>query len=79
MRISKDKETECIICGQSFEEDWIQCYECKDWAHGECVHIDSSDIYYYCDVCKAKKTVGLPIVTVSGATQCFLSYPNFNT
>lgn len=54
----REKETECIICGETFEEDWIQCHECKDWAHEDCVYIDSSDVHYYCDVCKAKKRLG---------------------
>ena len=54
----REKETECIICGETFEEDWIQCHECKDWAHEDCVDIDSSDINYSCDICKAKKRLG---------------------
>ncbi|KAK9718887.1 hypothetical protein QE152_g22967 [Popillia japonica] len=42
----QEKETECIIGGEKFEENW---------AHEDCVYVDSSDIYYYCDVCKPKK------------------------
>lgn len=50
--LTKDRETECIICGENFDENWIQCFTCKDWAHEACVDIDPSKSYYYCDVCK---------------------------
>ena len=56
--LSRDQETECIICGEIFDEDWIQCHRCKDWAHEACVHIDPSQLYYFCDVCKAIKRLG---------------------
>lgn len=56
--LTRDEETECIICGETFEEDWIQCDKCKDWAHEACVYIDEAQIYYYCDVCTAKETIG---------------------
>ena len=49
------QETECIICGETFDEDWIQCNKCQDWAHEACVDINPSDLYYNCDVCVAKK------------------------
>jgi hypothetical protein len=52
---SHDQETECIICGESLDEDWIQCNTCKDWAHEACVEINPTDLYYNCDVCVAKK------------------------
>jgi len=26
---NRSKTTECIICGETFEEDWIQCHKCK--------------------------------------------------
>lgn len=42
----------CMVCGEPIEEDWIKCYECKQWAHEKG---DFSDIHYYCDICKAKK------------------------
>jgi len=51
---SHDLETECIICGESFDEEWIQCITSKDWAHGVCVDINPADLYYNCDVCVAK-------------------------
>lgn len=55
---SRHQETECIICGETFDEDWIQCKKCEDWAHEACVDINPSHVYYYCDVCVAKKRFG---------------------
>lgn len=51
----ENQETECIICGETFDEDWIQCNKCQDWAHEACVDINPIDLYYKCDVCVAKK------------------------
>jgi hypothetical protein len=51
---SHDQETECIICGESFDDEWIQCNAGKDWAHEACVNINPADLYYNCDVCVAK-------------------------
>ena len=42
---SRDQETECIICGESFVEERIQCHTCKDWAHEACVDINTADLY----------------------------------
>jgi hypothetical protein len=42
---SHDQETQCIICGESFDEDWIECNTCKDWAHGACLDINPTDLY----------------------------------
>ena len=50
-----ENKTECIMCGENFDEDWIQCFTCKDWAHENCVEIDSMSDYYNCDVCVVKK------------------------
>ncbi|CAB3230990.1 unnamed protein product [Arctia plantaginis] len=55
---SQHQETECIICGETFDEDWIQCKICEDWAHEACVDINPSDLYYNCDVSVAKKRFG---------------------
>jgi hypothetical protein len=52
---SHDQETECIICGESFYLERIQCNTCKDWAHEACVDINTADLCYICDVCVAKK------------------------
>ena len=29
----------CIVCGESTNEDWIQCCRCLKWAHEECGNI----------------------------------------
>jgi len=55
---SHDQETECIICEESFDEEWIQCNTCKDWANDVCVDINPADLYYNCDVCVAQKWFG---------------------
>ena len=52
---SHDQETACIICGESFDEERIQCNTCEDWAHEACVDINTADLYYNCDVRVAKK------------------------
>jgi len=51
---SHEQETDCIICGESVDEELIQCSTCKDWAHEACVDINPADLYYNCDVCVAK-------------------------
>ncbi|KAG8239746.1 hypothetical protein J437_LFUL017387 [Ladona fulva] len=46
--------TNCIICGESFDEDWIQCNTCKGWAHEQCANVEDT-LFYHCDLCKKKK------------------------
>lgn len=41
---------ECLVCGQSYDESWIQCRSCEEWAHEECADV-TDDLYYYCDLC----------------------------
>ncbi|KAF2897988.1 hypothetical protein ILUMI_08187 [Ignelater luminosus] len=42
----------------SYVEELLKKTGCKECTHEDCVYIDSSDIHYYCDVCKAKKRLG---------------------
>lgn len=44
-------ETYCVICNECFEEDWIQCCECKNWAHEACSDVEKGQKYYKCDNC----------------------------
>ena len=44
-----------VLCGENFDEDWIQCFTCKDWTHESCKEIDSMPDCYNCDVCVMKK------------------------
>ncbi|PSN31343.1 hypothetical protein C0J52_24729 [Blattella germanica] len=39
------KETKCLICNETFEEDWVQCCTCGGWAHVGCA--DSDNIMYF--------------------------------
>ena len=48
---SSSTETFCILCGESFEEDWIQCEECKGWAHENCTNMENAAVHYTCDKC----------------------------
>ncbi|KAJ9586055.1 hypothetical protein L9F63_020296 [Diploptera punctata] len=48
---SGSNETFCILCGENFEEDWIQCKDCKGWAHEKCTNTDNSTVHYRCDKC----------------------------
>jgi len=45
-------DTECLVCGENFDEQWIQCFGCKRWAHEECADISDTD-YYFCDLCSS--------------------------
>ena len=46
-----EEETNCILCGESFDEDWIQCQECKGWAHENCSSVEGAALFYKCDMC----------------------------
>lgn len=45
-----DTETCCLVCGECYQDDWIQCETCKGWSHEHCAEL-TNDIYYYCDLC----------------------------
>lgn len=40
----------CLVCGESNDEDWIQCKRCRDWVHEDCADI-SNPRFYFCDNC----------------------------
>lgn len=42
--------TFCLVCGENFDEEWIQCGKCSGWAHTECADVHDA-LYYYCDNC----------------------------
>ncbi|KAG8325644.1 hypothetical protein J6590_061948 [Homalodisca vitripennis] len=42
---------DCIVCGTSYEENWIQCKTREGWAYELCAEIDDT-LFYYCDYCK---------------------------
>ena len=39
-----DEETHCIICGEIFDEDWIQSGICKRWAHENCTDLEGKSL-----------------------------------
>jgi hypothetical protein len=43
------KLTACLVCGETFDDAWVQCLECKEWSHSDCT--DGSD-YYVCHNCE---------------------------
>jgi len=45
---NKSQKTVCLVCSESFDEDWVQCLECGEWAHDNCT--DGND-YYVCHNC----------------------------
>ncbi|GBM95169.1 hypothetical protein AVEN_199153-1 [Araneus ventricosus] len=38
----RGEETHCIICAETFEEDWIQCRICEGWAHENCADLEGN-------------------------------------
>ncbi|CAH2015570.1 unnamed protein product [Acanthoscelides obtectus] len=50
---SDDGDCFCVVCMESFsqsvpKEEWIQCIECKSWAHLACTE---GDLFYVCHNC----------------------------
>ena len=37
---TEEVPTYCLVCGESFDEDWIQCSECLGWSHENCANIE---------------------------------------
>ena len=52
LKFDDEEATACIICGETFVEDWIQCSSCKGWAHENCTSLEGSVLLYKCDKCK---------------------------
>lgn len=44
-----DNNVDCLVCGENYSENWIQCKACEGWSHELCADIDDT-LYYYCDV-----------------------------
>ncbi|CAH1982597.1 unnamed protein product [Acanthoscelides obtectus] len=50
---SDDDDCFCVVCMEPFsqsvpKEEWIQCIECKSWAHWACT---KGDLFYVCHNC----------------------------
>lgn len=50
-------ECACIYCNDLYSnskdrEGWIQCLECRGWAHESCSGAEELDNYFVCDYCK---------------------------
>ncbi|GBN47113.1 hypothetical protein AVEN_20460-1 [Araneus ventricosus] len=43
------EETHCIICAETFEEDWIQCRICEGWAHENFANLEENNLFYECE------------------------------
>ena len=49
--VQNDSQTyACLVCAETFDDDWIQCNLCKGWAHEACANITNAK-YYYCESC----------------------------
>jgi hypothetical protein len=35
----RSDDTQCIVCMENFDENWIQCCACLQWVHEECADI----------------------------------------
>jgi hypothetical protein len=53
-QFNQQTRSECVICGESFDEGWIQCNSCNKWAHGNCADTEGNPPFYKFDICKAK-------------------------
>jgi len=47
---SRGSTDACLVCGETTNEDWIQCCRCSRWAHEDCADITDLN-YYFCDNC----------------------------
>ncbi|GBM40478.1 hypothetical protein AVEN_28636-1 [Araneus ventricosus] len=51
----RGEETHCIICAETFEEDWNQCRICEGWSHENCTDLERNNLFYECNVYFTKK------------------------
>ncbi|GBO01900.1 hypothetical protein AVEN_95759-1 [Araneus ventricosus] len=49
------EESNCIVCAETFEEDWIQCRICEDWVHENCADLEGNGLFYELGVYFTKK------------------------
>jgi hypothetical protein len=54
MSCAEDR-TACILYGEYFEQNWIQCQRCEGWFHDECEGAEYGAFYYICDMCHKGK------------------------
>ncbi|KAB0799876.1 hypothetical protein PPYR_07756 [Photinus pyralis] len=53
----EEEEHACIFCNELFsdskdKEGWIQCVNCKGWAHEACTGLEDIDDIFICDFCQ---------------------------
>ncbi|CAK9814868.1 hypothetical protein ANTQUA_LOCUS8254 [Anthophora quadrimaculata] len=51
---NEEEEHYCPVCTESYStskpnEKWVQCTECKDWAHEECIVKNLNYVCCNCD------------------------------
>lgn len=51
-REATKNRTICLLCLEDNNEDWIQCCNCKKWAHEACADVPECSEQYICDHCK---------------------------
>lgn len=42
----------CLYCMESFDEEWICCQLCKQWAHTACAGVDEDTDNFICEQCE---------------------------
>lgn len=52
-----DEDCPCLYCNELYSlsrpgESWLQCMNCKLWAHCECAGLSKNSKIFICDVCK---------------------------
>ena len=54
-QVDGQEETVHCICRRGEEDFMIQCSDCNEWFHGECVRVTEQDADqiedYFCDTC----------------------------
>lgn len=49
---SSTEKVLCLYCMDNFDEEWICCQLCKQWAHTACAGVDENEDNFICEKCE---------------------------